>query len=101
MDEFKWSDEQLEAIQQAVNAVNQAIEEFARRLVTAFLQIWEAIKKWIIEFFRSAAIIQLMEWHIPDWLARLIVRYSPTYFMLRLGYCWINRHFSGQDDPVT
>jgi hypothetical protein len=74
-----------------------ALVKVCQRVIEAVRELWERIKSFIIEcvkdlyekfvkpFIRHLFLLQLLEWKVPFWLARILQKITPFIWAQGIG----------------
>jgi hypothetical protein len=81
---FQFSAEQRETIEQLIRAVEKAWEVL-QEMVRAFM---DAVRKMFEGWARSFTHLQLLEWRLPDPIAKFLSNKIPAWLAFRIGFHW-------------
>jgi len=93
---FEFSPEQLEAVQRVIAAVEK-IRDALIEMVQAF---FEAARQAVEFLYRSWTHLQLLEWRVPNQIAKFLSRKMPDRLAFDLGFRWVHSKVQALEQSV-
>ena len=93
--EHELSQEQITAIIETWERIRQTVSEIWESIKPAIIQCAkELYEKFVKPFIRHLFLMQLLEWKVPFWIARILQKITPWYWLHKIGLMYWQKRFA-------